>query len=217
MLAKRDKKCGTLTRPSAVPMRAFAGIALLLATTGAHAESVFECSDAHGVVAFQAMPCASSVRQKMVDVRGQPLIDPDAPSVSGIMIGPVAFTRGESWPRGRRARASVHQRKAKPVMSYECRAGDGEVFYRHARCPHSIAGDGIARNGEDAPTRSRHGRGGRARNAWGSSPVSARKVPRSEACRRINAVASIDRDGNQHDEQVSVYDHDLGRDPCSGF
>jgi hypothetical protein len=63
------------------------------------------------------------------------------------------------------------------------------------------------------------GSGGRshARSAWDPVPVHGRKVPRGEACRQINAVAAVERDGSARDEQVSVYDHNLGRDPCAGY
>jgi hypothetical protein len=46
--------------------------------------------------------------------------------------------------------------------------------------------------------------------------VTSREIPRDEACRQINAVAADGRDGHARDEQVSVYEHNLGRDPCVG-
>ena len=102
-------------------------------------------------------------------------------------------------------------------MSWECRASDGEVFYRHARCPHSVPGDGVMRStGTYAISRGRGKRGG-ARDAWSPVPLHARKVSRAQACRQINAVAAVDRDGSARDERASAYEHDVGRDPCDGY
>ncbi|HJU09047.1 MAG TPA: hypothetical protein VJ727_11275 [Rhodanobacteraceae bacterium] len=47
--------------------------------------------------------------------------------------------------------------------------------------------------------------------------MKAVKISRDEACRAINATAASRRDGHARDEQVSVYEHNLGRDPCHGF
>jgi len=118
------------------------------------------------------------------------------------------------------ARASSRRSaRTKEPSSYECRASDGEVFYRHTRCPHSVPGDGISRSGEDnGSTRTRGSRGrGRTRGAWGAVTVTSRKIPRTEACHRLDAIAAADRDGHARDEQVSVYEHLVGRDPCRGF
>lgn len=194
-------------------------LVLLLAAFSAHAESVYRCVDAHGATAFQATPCGARARQAEVELRQQPLIDADAPvatmsSVQMIRTGPAYHL-----PKHSRARRSDRVRSRKQAISWECRASDGEVFYRHARCPHSVRGDGIARSDDGAQprlTRS-HGKRARIRDAWSPVPVSARKVSRADACRQINAAAAVDRDGHARDEQVSVYDHNVGRDPCSGY
>ena len=102
-------------------------------------------------------------------------------------------------------------------MSYECRAGDGEVFYRHSHCPGTVKGDGVARFGMDTTQTSSYRGHARDTGAWGAVKVAARKIPREEACRRINALTASDRDGHERDEQVSVYDHNTGRDPCEGL
>jgi hypothetical protein len=44
--------------------------------------------------------------------------------------------------------------------------------------------------------------------------VSSSRIPRDEACREIHTAGSIGRAGHQHDENVSTYEHNLGRDPC---
>jgi hypothetical protein len=90
-------------------------------------------------------------------------------------------------------------------VSYECRADNGEVFYRHGACPRTIATAGAA---------SRHGaRAGEARTA----AVTAVPLPRGEACRRIAAAGSIGRAGRARDERVSTYERNAGRDPCRRF
>ncbi|MEO6968367.1 MAG: DUF4124 domain-containing protein [Rhodanobacteraceae bacterium] len=195
-----------------------AGLLLVLAGA-AHAQSVYRCTDSRNGLTFQAMPCAAAMRQTVVDIHAQPLIDPNA-------VTPVLATKRAERDALRHLRTrALHGsrrrsgRSAKQPTSYECRASDGEVFYRHSRCPHSVPGDGIARNGDDglsARTRSGHGRG-RARGAWGAVSVTSCKIPRSEACQRLDAIAAADRDGHARDEQVPVYEHLVGRDPCNGF
>ncbi|HKZ09172.1 MAG TPA: hypothetical protein VJL61_00535 [Rhodanobacteraceae bacterium] len=98
-------------------------------------------------------------------------------------------------------------------MSWECRAADGEVFYRHTRCPSSIVGDGVVRTGYAEKqarqnTRARH-------NAWSRVRVHGTRIPRAEACRRIDSASAAVRDGHLRDANVSTYDHLMGRDPCS--
>lgn len=179
---------------------------------GAHAAPIYRCTGTHGETMFQAEPCASSRDKGVVEVREQPLIDPSMPSVAARS----AATHGG---RQRKAATANHanRRVEKTPMSYECRAGDGEVFYRHSRCPGTVKGDGVARFGAQVPQASSH-RGRTADGgAWGAVKVAARKIPREEACRRINALTASDRDGHERDEQVSVYDHNTGRDPCEGF
>jgi hypothetical protein len=202
---------------ASVYLRWPAAILLLLAAEGAHAASVFRCVDARGLVAYQASPCAAGARQSSIELRSQPLIDASAlryASPNKLSNRHVHTRHGNSHQR----KVSNRVREDEQPVSYECRAADGEVFYRHARCPGSVPGDGIARFGADqARTSSRSGRRNSRTGAWAAIPVTAHKVPRAEACRQINATAAADRDGHARDEQVSVYEHDLGRDPCRGF
>ena len=54
---------------------------LLCVPAGACAgAAVYRCVDAHGRVAFQANACPAQMRQTAVEIREQPLIDPDAPA-----------------------------------------------------------------------------------------------------------------------------------------
>ena len=105
------------------------------------------------------------------------------------------------------ASASTHTiRERREIVSYECRAANGEVFYRHGSCPHQITADGA-------------GTASRKRSGGGSSSVSvtAEALPRGEVCRRMAAAGSIGRAGHERDENVSTYDRNLGRDPCRYF
>lgn len=179
---------------------------LVLATFNAHAQTVYRCVIGHERVAFQSEPCSTRARQTQLNV--QPL-----PLVQSVVATPIAsYDEHPSRRRGDSRRA-----KLKQEMSYECRAGNGEVFYRHARCPRSIAGDGIARFGANQYRKSASRGRRRMNNAWSAVSVTSRKIPRIEACKQINAVIAGGRDGNANDEQVSVYDHDIGRDPCRGY
>jgi hypothetical protein len=103
------------------------------------------------------------------------------------------------------------QRSHEGAVSYECRTGDGEVFYKHSGCPKSIR---VAA----AHERGRHGAAGRGARARGSGmrsmAVSARPLARSEVCKRLAGAGSIGRAGREHDDIVSTYDRNVGRDPC---
>ena len=195
---------------------------LLCVPAGACAgAAVYRRVDAHGRVAFQANACPAQMRQTAVEIREQPLIDPGAPAA---MTSPIRMKheadaphRANAHPRARGTSRRASARKEEGSLSWECRASDGEVFYRHTRCPHSVPGDGVMRSTGTYVMGRGHGKRRGGHNAWSPVPVHARKVSRSEACRQINAVAAVDRDGHARDERVSVYEHDVGRDPCSGY
>jgi hypothetical protein len=88
------------------------------------------------------------------------------------------------------------------ASSYECRAADGQVFYRHTHCPHSVA----AANRFSSQEKSR----ATARTV----SVTAYRVSREEACSQMRRASAIGRSGHRYDEDVSTYDKNLGRDPC---
>lgn len=181
---------------------------LLLAFAGAaHAASIYKCVDPNGAIAFRDTPCATLARQTKMDVTGLPLIDPGAPRQRSSRRPPLA----SKHPASRHRRTGV--RRMKPVMSWECRAADGEVFYRHKRCPGSVPGDGVVRPRYAETSAASHTR--RRRNAWSRVPVHGIRIPRSEACRRIHSAGAAARDGHRRDANVSTYDHLMGRDPCS--
>lgn len=199
--------------------RAAALLCLLIAGE-AGAGAIYKCVNAGGALAFQATPCAAEDTQTAVEIREQPLIDAEAPPASVDVVRPAAggIRIRHAMPRERsRSRTTPDRLRATQAISWECRAADGEVFYRHTRCPHSVPGDGVMRSGGTYALGRGRGSRTRARSAWDPVPVHAHKVSRSEACRRINAAAAVERDGSVRDEHVSVYDHDVGRDPCSGY
>lgn len=194
---------------------AVCGMLLWLIAAGAHAASVYKCVDAQGHLAYRDTPCAADAQQRKLDLRPLPTIG-DPSEVAASKRAPTHYAR--PWSRERKtARArkpSMRATRPKPETSWECRAADGEVFYRHRRCPSSIPGDGVVR-GDYAETQSGKRSRGR-RDAWARVRVHGTKIPRAEACRRIHSAGAAGRDGRTHDETVSTYDHLMGRDPCGG-
>jgi hypothetical protein len=166
---------------------AFAGF---LSASAVHADSVFRCKATDGATSFQDRPCADARAQSIVEIAPAP--PPQASPDYG-----VASER--ATPRVSKQRMG----KAAPrePMSYACHASDGELFYRHGPCPSQIAS-------ANAPS---HGRGAKASERIG---VTAEAMPRSEVCRRLASAGSIGRAGHEHDESISSYDRNLGRDPC---
>jgi len=103
---------------------------------------------------------------------------------------PPAQSPEYAVPRPASRQAITRAAPRRPAMSWACRTEDGTMFYRHARCPATIR-DRI---------------GGTAR----SVRVTGTEIPRKEACRRMRAPHA----GSEHDDRVSTYDRNLGRDPC---
>jgi hypothetical protein len=160
----------------------FAGFAM-----PATAQVVYRCEDTEGRVAYQDRACADARRSSLVEIAPAPTASAP-PEYAGT---PPARAGGRTPSRRGRPRAEV--------MSFECRADNGEVFFRHTGCPGSIRVDAAqARSGK----------------AVASARVSAVRVPRKEACRRLGAAGSSGRAGHARDEQVSTYDRNAGRDPC---
>jgi hypothetical protein len=194
-------------RDHAWPMRLVCGMTLWVCLASAHAASVYRCVDPHGHLAYQDTACAAHTRERKLEVQPQPLIG--APGEHAARVAAATHHREATTRSRKKPRRAV---RAKPVASWECRAADGEVFYRHTRCPGSVPGDGTVRRGyaeklSSSRTRNRQG-------AWGRVPVHGKKITRSEACRRIHSAGAAGRDGHARDETVSTYDHLMGRDPC---
>ena len=192
-------------------MHAACAALLWMCMASAHAASIYKCVDARGHLSFQDIACTDHAQQHKLDVRPLPTIGDPAEVAAAERRREAAHDR-HSMRSARKKRASPRRSRAKPEVSWECRAADGEVFYRHTRCPSSIPGDGVVRTAY-AEKQSRQNRRGR-HNAWGRVRVHGVKVPRAEACRRIHSAGAAVRDGHLRDADVSTYDHLMGRDPC---
>ena len=178
----------------------------------AHAASIYRCVDARGHLAFQDIQCAVHAQQRKIDVLPLPTIGDPAEVAAAERRTDAAHDR-HSANDMRKRRAPSRRSRVKPAMSWECRAADGEVFYRHTRCPSSIPGDGVVRT-DYAEQQARQTTRGRRHNAWSRVRVHGVEVPRAEACRRIHSAGAAVRDGHLRDANVSTYDHLMGRDPC---
>jgi hypothetical protein len=175
-------------------------ILLLLGVAGGvRAASVYKCAGLQGEVAYQSQPCAEGQPGNVVEIAPAPAY---APSPH------YAIDRDRSARSARTAtRSRSGERHEAAPVSYECRAADGQLFYRHGSCPHSIPA-GPAR-GASAP----HGKGA-GRGSGATVSVSAQRIAREDACHEIRRAGSAGRAGHEHDEVVSSYEHNLGRDPC---
>jgi hypothetical protein len=168
---------------------ALAAIGLGAFAKSAHAESVFRCRGADGAVAFQDRPCANASAQSVVEIEPAPPVQP-SPDYG------VASTHE---PRVAHARANT--RAPREPISFACHAANGETFYRHGSCPKQIA---VADSGS-------HAKSGKGAKTVG---VTAEAMPRADVCRELSRGGSIGRAGHAHDESMSSYDRNLGRDPC---
>lgn len=176
-------------------------ILLLLGLAGgARAESVYKCIDAQGDIAYQAQACADRQRASLIEIAPAPAF---APSPQYAIDRDGAERPARTAARGR----SGERREAEP-MSYECRAADGQVFYRHGSCPHSIP----AANGHATSVSARGRSAGRGGGATVS--VSSQRISREDACHEVQRAGAAGRPGHEHDEVTSSYEHNLGRDPC---
>ena len=184
--------------PSGRTLRWYEWLAFLLLfflAAGVRAESVYKCIDAQGGVAYQAQACAKMQREAVVEIA-------PAPAYAASPTYAVHDDVEEHATRHGRSKAALTSRNASSsAQSYECRAADGQVFYRHTPCPHSVAPQaGSAR--------------GRGHARAQSVSVSGHRVAREEACTQMRRAGAAGRGGHEHDEDVSTYDKNLGRDPC---
>jgi hypothetical protein len=168
---------------------------LLGLAAGARAESVYKCVEAHGGVAYQSQPCAADQQTSVIKIMAAAAYVPSPHYAVEHEAHEVAVRHT--------SRAAAIDRRAPVAMSYECRSSDGQVFYRHSSCPHSLSSNAKAGRGTS-----------RSRSGSASATVASRRVTREEACERIHQAGSIGRAGHEHDEDVSTYDRNLGRDPC---
>ena len=180
------------TNPSRTITTAVLGGMLAFAALGAHAAAVYKCRGADGAIAFQDHACAAGAVESEIAIAPPPPAAP-SPDYGRDTREPHRATHASA------PRAAAHERRE--AVSYECRAANGELFYRHRACPGRITAE--AGSGK-------RGRGG----ASSTVAVTSQALPRGEVCRRIAAAGSIGRAGHTRDESVSTYDRNLGRDPC---
>ena len=170
---------------------------LLVLANGVRAGSVYKCVGGGGAVAYQDLPCAEDRHERRIELDPAPAW---APSPE------YALDRAEPKraPQSRAKRAEPH------AASFECRSADGQVFFRHGGCPHSVpASPGAAASQRPAGS-TKTG----ATKSGGSVSVSSRRIDRDEACRQIHRAGAIGRAGHEHDDDVGTYERNLGRDPC---
>jgi len=161
---------------------------------GVRADAVYKCVGTDGAIAYQDAPCAPNDRETAVQFDPAPAHQP-SPEYA-VTTAPARAARS------REARRNLHSDNE--ATSYECRASNGDVFYRHSSCPHTLSDNAAG------PRSSTHSGAGNAQKLT----VSARAVSRAEACAQIHRPGAIGRRGREHDDDVSTYDRNLGRDPC---
>lgn len=183
--------------------------AFACSTAPAAAATVYKCTDSEGHIAYQNTFCTTQQQSRVMQFAPPPKPGSTAPVVEnragkGKARGKAVGGRSRAASRPSHPRS---QRAATPAedQSWECRLGNGEVFYQHAPCP---AGAYASHSESHSPTR------GRRRGADRLTPVSSKPIPRAEACRRIHAPSASSRAGHERDEDVSTYERNLGRDPC---
>ncbi|MBA8883595.1 DUF4124 domain-containing protein [Dokdonella fugitiva] len=162
----------------------------LMLGTPAHADPVYRCRNARGQIAYQDRACGAGEQQSEI------AFDPP-PTPPAASHGSARSTQDHTPKRvhaAHRPRAAVASGAA---TSWQCRADDGSVFYRHGRCPRTITVRGASPG---------------ARSGKAAVSVSATPLPRAEACRRL--ARERGRPGREHDEVVSTYERNAGRDPC---
>jgi uncharacterized protein DUF4124 len=180
-----------------------AWLSLCVIAPSVHAEAVYKCSGADGAVAFQDRPCLRTQVESQVEIA-----PPPAPAASPEYRLASRSDRGEGAAARTRTSRQANAGAAAEVVSYECRAANGELFYRHGACPHQITAKARGSNGA---SRKRSGADAQ------TYAVSAQALSRKEVCRRIVSAGSIGRAGRERDESVSTYERNLGRDPCRRF
>jgi len=172
-----------------------AGLLLLGIVCGVRAQPVYKCTGADGSVAYQDRGCAPQQLERPVSIEHAPVPQP-SPQYAAHDAHPAVPAHAARGGARRRLWAEDEP------MSFECRASNGAVFYRHGGCPKSLRADGA------------HATARSSRDSAASVTVAARRVSRAEACAQIHRAGAVGRTGREHDEDVSTYDRNLGRDPC---
>lgn len=194
-------------------------LVLLLCAAGPADATIYKCTDGKDHIAYQARPCAAHLHSQVMALKAAPAPPAgespgnDRSDGTGARHSSGDATTGNPSrparrraPPGNRSGATGRRLEADTAsQSWECRVANGEVFYQHSPCPDRVV---AASEQRDSATR------GRRRGAAAAAAVSARPLPRSEACLRIHAASASGRAGHERDEDVSTYERNLGRDPC---
>lgn len=187
------------------PLRWYEWLGILLIASyaaHAHAGSVYRCVDSRGAVTFRDAACAESAQQTVVALAPAPKYAA-SPEYAVDRDTPTRVTNRARHP-GTASRREI----ASGGSSYECRTADGQVFYRHNSCPHSVAA-------LDQGGATHRGRGGAAKSAAAKSvAVTSTRISRDEACYELRRAGAAGRRGHDYDQDVSTYDKNLGRDLC---
>lgn len=166
------------------------------------AAPIYRCDDVRGAVTFQDRPCTAQEIEREVAVAPAPAYTPSP-----------AYALGTPTHEVRAPRANFGRARESGAQSWECRAADGQVFYRHGGCPRTIAAS-------DAGTTLRGVHRGKGGAKSGGAAVARTvavhgvRVPREQACAQMRRAGALGRNGHAFDEDVSTYDKNLGRDPC---
>lgn len=186
------------------PLRWYEWLAVLLLAgyaTGARAE-VYRCTDARGAVTFQDRPCVVAAAQTRV------VLAPAPAYTASPQYATKRETTTRQVPRAAHAHTASRSGESAGAASYECRTGDGQVFYRHSACPRSVAA-------VDQGPSAHLGHGARTKGAAAKSvAVTSTRIARADACYEMRRAGAPGRSGRGHDQDVSTYDKNLGRDPC---
>ena len=187
------------------PLRWYEWLAILLIAgyaAHAHAGPVYRCVDSRGTVTFRDNTCADTAEQSVVALAPAPKYAA-SPEYAIDRDTPMRVTN-----RARHPGAASRHETASGGSSYECRTADGQVFYRHNSCPHSVAA-------LDQSGTAHRGRGGAAKSATAKSiAVTSTRVSRDDACYEMRRAGAGGRSGHNYDQDVSTYDKNLGRDLC---
>ncbi len=170
---------------------------LLLLAAGARGATIYRCDDGHGNTAFQDQACSAGQQSRVVTAAPAPAYA--APPKYAVAARDRAATDKRSVPRneaGNRSRVAP----AATAHSYECRSSDGQVFYRHTACPHTVE--------------AKDDHFGTGRGAQKKVEVRSVRVSREEACMQMQRAGARGRSGHANDEVASSYEKNLGHDPC---
>lgn len=188
-----------MTHTIAYPNPRRMAVALLLCVGAAHvhAAAIYACRDAKGATSYQDVACAPAQQAREVQLPPAP---PPAKSPAYRLPERPAMSasRMRAYAGGHARAATAPQRRREGTRAFECRAANGEVFYRFSACPKSVPLNAKGDHSQDS-------------RAPKTSAVSGRAVSGSDACRRMQGAA---RAGSDRDDRVSTYDRHEGRDPC---